>query len=79
MTRHPVTGRALEQPSPPPLRVFAAVDKNDKCEPHQPIAAAGRMMCRCELCGTVWDGLGRVAGLGQPPPRAKQAPQKRKK
>ena len=58
MTRAPVTGRTLEEPVPPVLRLFAVFDADEPCTDHQvsytgtvPVTGA----LRCHICGTTWD------------------------
>ena len=56
----PLTGQPLEQPDPPPLRVWAAFDRDKPCtEHHAPYT--GRIPCtgvlKCTLCFTEWNPL----------------------
>lgn len=63
--RHGLTGAVLQQPDPPPLRKFAAFDRDQPCEVHS-TGYSGTVPCtgdyRCRLCGTAWDDNGNVIG-----------------
>ena len=66
--RHPMTGAALQQPDPAPLRVWALADRDKPCTEH--IAAyTGAIPCtgayRCQACGTTWDEQGNAETMAQ--------------